>query len=106
MRSAIWIAYDFGVRGDYEGLYSWLDKRAARECGDSLAFISYPHAGSLLESLKKDLQASIELSKQSRIYVIYRESGSTKMKGAFLFGGRKAAPWVGHSGRTTTPDSD
>ncbi len=33
MRRAIWISYDFGVRGDYEGFYTWLDLHDAIECG-------------------------------------------------------------------------
>ncbi len=27
MKKALWISYDIGVRGDYEGLYAWLDSR-------------------------------------------------------------------------------
>lgn len=27
----IWISYDLGVQGDYEGLYGWLDTHKARE---------------------------------------------------------------------------
>ena len=33
--STIWISYDLGVRGDYEGLYAWLDSHGAKECGDT-----------------------------------------------------------------------
>lgn len=35
MESAIWISYDFGVREDYEGIYTWLDEHGAIECGDT-----------------------------------------------------------------------
>lgn len=41
MKKAIWISYDLGVKGDYEGLYAWLDDHKAIECGDSVAFINY-----------------------------------------------------------------
>ena len=41
MKRAIWISYDFGVRGDYEGIYTWLDDHGAIECGDSIAFLKY-----------------------------------------------------------------
>jgi hypothetical protein len=38
MKSAIWLTFDLGVRGDYETLYTWLDQRLAKECGDNVAF--------------------------------------------------------------------
>jgi hypothetical protein len=106
MKNAIWISYDLGVRGDYEGLYAWLDEHEARECGDSLAFLSYEYTGSLVSALSKDLKESIEITKQTRIYLIYRERGTKKMKGSFVLGGRKAAPWSGHAGRVVQPDVD
>jgi hypothetical protein len=33
-RAAVWISFDLGVRGDYEGMYAWLDTHNAKECGD------------------------------------------------------------------------
>jgi hypothetical protein len=95
MRSALWISYDLGVQGDYEGLYAWLDEHQAIECGDSLAFLSYQYGGELLKALTADIKKSVQVTKRTRIYVIYRERETTKMKGRFLFGGRKAPPWSG-----------
>lgn len=40
----IWISYDLGVGGDYEGLYAWLDNNEATECGDSLDVREYLNA--------------------------------------------------------------
>lgn len=33
----IWLSFDLGVSGDYEGMYAWLDDKRAKECGSSVA---------------------------------------------------------------------
>ncbi|HLM43358.1 MAG TPA: hypothetical protein VEY88_20785 [Archangium sp.] len=99
-KSTIWLSYDLGVKGDYDGLYSWLDSHGARECGESVAFIpNYAHSRALLESLREDLKGAVEIGQYDRIYVIY-ENDEGKMKGKFLFGRRKRAPWTGFSPST------
>ncbi len=95
MKSFIWLSYDLGVQGDYESMYTWLDKHGAKECGDSLACLKFEHSGDLLESLKNDLTSHIHLNGRSRIYVIHLVNG--KMKGTFITGTRKSAPWTGYS---------
>jgi hypothetical protein len=95
--STVWISYDLGVRGDYEGLYTWLDSHQAKECGDSLAVLTYRYDGSLPDKLKADLKKSISIDKRTRIYVVYREITTNKNKGRFLFGGRRAAAWTGYA---------
>lgn len=104
--SSIWISFDLGVRGDYEGLYSWLDKHGAKECGDSIAFLKYEHTGPMLTALKKDLEKSVEVTRKTRFYVMYRESDTKLMKGKFIVGGRKASPWEGYAGGSTEADED
>lgn len=92
---AIWISYDLGAIGDYEGLYAWLDSHGAKECGDSVAFLrQYEYTGDLPESLRRDLGEAVRLVKHNRIYVAYQDA-SGKLKGKFLFGRRKRAPWEG-----------
>lgn len=105
MTNAVWISYDLGVRGDYEGFYRWLDEHEAIECGDSLAFLRYTYKRSLIESLKADLSDAIDLTKQTRIYLIYRDNAK-KMKGVFVFGGRKAPPWTGYATRVGQSEVD
>lgn len=75
--STIWINYDLGVSGDYEGMYEWLDDHNAIECGSSFAFIKqYDHDGEdLMDALKHDIQDCVLLGKRSRIYVIRRIDG-------------------------------
>ena len=97
-KSTIWISYDLGVRGDYSSLYGWFDERKAKECGESIALLTYEYSGNLLDALKLDLSRSVEITKRTRIYVIYRDRATTKIKGYFLFGGRRTPPWAGVSG--------
>ena len=104
MKNAIWISYDLGVRGDYEGIYTWLDEHGAKECGDSLAFISYEYKKDLLKELKADLLGAITPSKRTRIYAIHLDPATKKMKGTFLIGGRKAPPWGGFAVGTQEED--
>lgn len=105
-KSTIWISYDLGVRGDYEGLYSWLDQHEARECGDSLALLVYEYSKMLLKSLKQDLGNSVHTDKRTRMYVIYRDKDTKKMKGVFIYGGRKSPPWTGMSGEGEGQEDD
>ena len=108
MKNAIWISFDLGVRGDYEGIYTWLDDHSATECGDSIAFIKgYEHSGDLLIALKKDINDSIDVTKKTRVYVIWRDPTTKKMKGNFIFGKRKSPPWSGYaSGEETVEDDE
>ena len=96
MQSIVWISYDLGVNGDYEGLYSWLDRLDAKECGTNVAYLTYIYAGDLMECLEDEITDEVSLDKHSRIYVIRREGEA--VKGRYLVGRRKAAPWEGYGG--------
>jgi hypothetical protein len=91
----VWLSFDLGVKGDYEGMYEWLDSHEAKECGDSLACFWYDHPSKdLLQDMKADLTKSVELdTKKNRIYVIRNVGG--KMKGSFIFGRRRSPQWAG-----------
>jgi len=93
-KNLIWISFDLGVNGDYEGMYAWLDKHKAKECGDSLACLQYTHSGALLEEIRKNLDDAVKLNGRSRIYVIHLAEG--RMKGSFIAGNRKSSPWTGY----------
>ncbi len=104
MKKAIWISYDLGVRGDYEGMYAWLDEHHAKECGDSLAFLNYEFKTDLMKELKAALSKAVDLKpKRTRIYVIHLDSAK-KMKGTFLLGGRKSPPWAGYASESETEE--
>lgn len=94
-KKAIWISYDLGLRGDYAGLYAWLDTHGARECGDSTAYVLVETLGNdISDWLKKELESHMKLLPKDRIYIIYQDK--LKMKGKFVNGGRKRAPWEGY----------
>jgi hypothetical protein len=40
-KKGIWISFDFGLKGDYTGLYEWLDNKEAVECGIGLAYFNF-----------------------------------------------------------------
>ena len=98
MKKAIWISFDIGVRGDYDGLYTWLDSKGAIECGGSIAFFIYETSGDIVKNLKKEIEENIDINKKTRIYIIFRDPYTSKVRGKFIFGTRKAAPWTGFSG--------
>lgn len=94
--TAIWLSYDLGINGDYDGLYKWLAEREAKECGDSFAFLPrYEYHGDVLAALRTDLSKAVELGKRARVYVIATKPNGHP-KGSFLFGGRRLAPWHGY----------
>jgi hypothetical protein len=72
---AIWLTYDLGVGGDFEGLYSWLDDKEAIECGNNNAYFKYSIQDTmisdtqLLDALKTELEKKY-LSKQVTEYTI------------------------------------
>lgn len=91
----LWISYDLGLKGDYSGIYAWLDAQQAKECGDSLAVFKWESKGELFEEIRTELNKSIKLSASDRIYIIYRDDDTGHVKGKFINGGRKRAPWEG-----------
>ena len=94
MERTIWLSYDLGTSGDYEGMYAWLENHGAQECGSSVAFVkSYEFEGDFLKFLMADVEDAVTLNRRSRIYVMYKDDG--RMRGNFLFGKRKAPPWTG-----------
>lgn len=104
MQKSIWISYDLGVKGDYPSLYAWLDNNGAIECGDSIAFLKYEAQPNedFPEKIKQDLKSKISFSKTDRVYLIWR-TAEGGIKGRFIIGKRKAAPWQGY-GDTATED--
>lgn len=97
VRNTIWISYDLGLRGDYEGIYTWLDQYEAVECGNNLALLKYELTENFIKVLKQDLKESIEITKKTRIYIIWHDNETQKMKGRFIFGTRKSPPWSGYA---------
>ena len=106
-KKTIWISYDLGLRGDYTGLYNWLDTNNAKECGDNLAFFTREvNQSDLKKEIKDEISSHVKLNPSDRIYLIFREGTTDKLKGVFLFGGRKMAPWQGYSTKVLGTEED
>src|SRR5271170_2437976 len=72
----IWMAFDLGVRGDYESLYAWLDEHKALECGDGVAMLKVNFRSDLPTALNSSLKrAGIQIGLRDRIYIIYTRDG-------------------------------
>ena len=94
-----WMSYDLGIKGDYSGLYAWLDTVGARECGDSVAVFKM-EVGSAdpAEEILKQIRKFVEFGKTDRLYLIYRDESRKLNKGKFIVGNRKVrAPWEGYA---------
>lgn len=94
MKSLVWLSFDLGVNGDYDGMYAWLDDRNAKECGGSVACFQFSCDGDLSQALKTEIENAVSLNKRSRVYAIYRDE--KKFKGRYIIGKRKSAPWAGY----------
>jgi hypothetical protein len=95
MKRYIWLSFDLGVNGDYEGMYAWLDDHHAKECGDSFAYLTFESKRDIAQAVLKDLKKTVHTTRNSRIYLVYlNEQG--KAKGKFILGSRKSAPWTGY----------
>ncbi|GHT52024.1 hypothetical protein AGMMS49982_11170 [Bacteroidia bacterium] len=100
---SIWMSYDLGVGGDFEGLYAWLDDHGAIECGNNVAHFKYKSAFTtdkeFAHFLKQDLTAKVKFTATNRIYIV-RPTENGKTIGTFIVGKRKASPWEGFGTKT------
>ena len=108
MKKFVWLSFDLGVKGDYEGLYSWLDSQDARECGEYLAGFNFDVSDEkrLPSLLKKALSDAVDLDKRSRIYVVFFDSRAKKVRGQFILGSRRKPPWTEYGGSTDATEED
>jgi hypothetical protein len=54
--------------------------------------------------LQKDLSENINIAKHDRIYLIWLED--RRIKGRFILGNRKAAPWAGYGSQEPQVDEE
>ena len=96
MTKWVWISFDLGVGGDYEGMYAWLDDHSAEECGDSVALVkNYEYSKDFVAELREDIKTDVKLTSRARIYAFYGGDDGN-VKGTWLVGRRKKAPWTGY----------
>lgn len=84
-----WLAFDLGLRGNYEELYGWLDTLEAKECGENIATF---RSDKTREQISQELSSILGSDRNVRVYLISMRQG-----GKFILGKRKASPWVGYS---------
>lgn len=101
-----WLSYDLGLKGDYEGLYRWLDNMQAKECGDSLAVFQFECGDKYLDEIKQSLFDAVEFSKTDRVYLIWRDESHNGVMGRFIIGKRKPAPWKGYGDKYEETQED
>ncbi len=102
-----WLSYDLGLKGDYNSLYSWLDKHKAKECGDSFAVFKFTcKTNKPKDEIKKDLELSVKFNKTDRVYLIWRDDVKKSNVGVFIIGNRKPAPWEGYFSTDTEQSID
>ncbi|WP_339730017.1 hypothetical protein [Maribacter stanieri] len=97
--------YDFGLKGDYETLYAFLDNQNAIDCGNSAAAFDFTFMGKDLsyqdkiDQIKNKIEDKVSLKKGDRIYIIvHNEKGQPR--GTFIFGHRKTAAWEGYGNKS------
>lgn len=93
----IWLSYDLGLKGDYPGLYAFLDAQEARECGEGLAFFKRKAEEDMAESIRQELNKYMKAAATDRVYIVFLDEKNGKLKGKFLFGKRKRALWEGYA---------
>jgi len=106
-KTVIWLSYDLGVGGDFQGFYSWLDDNKATECGNNNAFFRYSYPESIetdkdfAEFLKNELENKIKFNPGNRVYIVTKSIDKNgKSVGSFIIGKRKANPWEGFGTKT------
>ena len=102
MTKTIFICFDFGLRGDFEGLYQWLDEKEAQERGYGIAVIkNYSVEAQIktdldfLNAVKLELSKVLKIGNSDRIYLIWNSFEGNKIKSGFLYGKGKQSPWTG-----------
>ncbi|MDR3137725.1 MAG: hypothetical protein LBT73_02450 [Tannerellaceae bacterium] len=95
-QSAFWISFDLKPSSDLAGFYNWLDAMQAVECGKDCAFFTMEDpSDDPIKAVKEEILAHVSLRKKDRIYLVYKDNVSGKLKGKFIFGSRKWARWTG-----------
>jgi hypothetical protein len=92
------MSYDFGIDGDYDNLYRWLDEIDARECGDGLCSFKLDvgdeePSRAVLRVIRK---RKVKLRDKDRLYLIWRTPDKL-VSGKFIHGSRRNGPWTGYA---------
>lgn len=104
-KTSIWLSYDLGIKGDYEGLYLWLDNLDAVECGNNVAFfkININENEDIADKVESEIRKNVDIKNGERFYIVYRKS-KDNIAGRYIIGNRKSNPWVGYKERPAVED--
>jgi hypothetical protein len=100
-KTRVWLNFDLGFDGDWEGLYQFLADHDAKECGANSATFFWP-TKNLKNSLQKALRDAVKIDKRSKIYAIYKAPDG--MHASFMFGKRRSPKWTGYSSSESSVD--
>ncbi|MDR2125751.1 MAG: hypothetical protein LBP63_02825 [Prevotellaceae bacterium] len=104
MKTGVWLSYDLGIKGDYSGLYQWLDSHDAVECGNNIAFFKMDVADKdIIETVKSEINKNVDIKNGERFYLIYKKADG-RYAGKYIFGNRKANPWEGYGQQPTNEE--
>ena len=90
----IWLSYDLGIKGDYNGLYTYLDSVNATECGNSVAYFETEIEKEIAKEILLNLKSFCEIRKTDRLYLVMNKG--TKTVSGFLLGKKQSPPWEGY----------
>ncbi len=93
------------MKGDYEGLFKWLDENKAEERGYGIGMIKdYPFDSNVIKTdvdflklIKSELKKRIIIGSSDRLYMIWKSLETNKIQAGFLFGKSKQSPWTGYA---------
>lgn len=106
MLKRFWLSYDFGIDGDYDGLYAWLDSLEAVECGDSFcSFQIETGDGPPETAVLRDIKKHVSLRKKDRVYLVWRRENGA-VTGKFVAGRRRRASWAGYAVNSSEESED
>lgn len=105
-KKSFWLQYDLGLNSNYSGLFRFLDDNHAIECGNGLAYFTYNTQSFpidvLVFNLTEDIVRNLSPIGQERLYLIWKEDFTNKIKGKFIYGSRKTPPWRGYGSMNET----
>jgi hypothetical protein len=103
----VWLTYDFNFGINLQGLFQFLDKYDAKECGHSTATFMYRPSSldNLLDDIKVEISTYMTFEAGARIYIVYPKDVEYSAKtglpyyhvvGKLISGFRKPAQWAGY----------
>ena len=112
MQTEVYLSYDLTYGSDFEGLYKWLDKHGAKNCGECFCEFAYDFDGknsqskedtinTFVSELNSDISQNVNLKKGDRIFIV-SSVDKTQFSG-FLHGNYGARPWEGYYSEQNKP---